>query len=93
MLEMDAQALHEEVTQGLWAQHKIGPFAGPPFAGFQCSPLNIILKKGSNKFRLIHNLPHPFSGNSVNSLISLEDSWVSYQKFDEFVDQVRWAGR
>ncbi len=35
MSEPEAQALHEEVAQGLWAQHKIGPFTEPPFAGFR----------------------------------------------------------
>ncbi len=86
MSELEAQALCKEVAQRLQAQHMIGPFAEPPFAGFQCSPVNIIPKKGSSKFRLIHNLSHPFGGNSVNSLISPEEACVSYQKFDEFVD-------
>ncbi len=82
----EAQALHEEVAQGLWAQHKIGPFAELPVASFWCSPVNVIPKKGSSNFRLIHNLSHPFGSNSVNSLISPEEARVSYQKFDEFVD-------
>ncbi len=85
--------MREEVAQGLQAQHNIGPFAEPPFAGFRCSPVNVIPKKGSNKFQLIHNLSHTFGGDSVNSLISSEEAWVSYQKFDEFVDRVRLAGR
>ncbi len=86
MSQSEAGALCEEVAQGLQAQHKIGPFAEPPFVGFRCSPVNVIPKKGTNKFRLIHNLSHPFGGESVNSLISLEEARVSYQKFDEFVD-------
>ncbi len=45
--EPEAQALHEEVVQGLQAQHKIGPFAEPPFAGFWCSPVNVIPKRGA----------------------------------------------
>ncbi len=93
MSEPEAQALHEAVAQGMQAQHKIGPFVEPPFAGFWCSPVNVIPKKGSNKFRLIHNLSYPFGGDSVNSLISPEEARVSYQKFDEFVDRVRCAGR
>ncbi len=60
MSEPEAQALHEEVAQGLRAQHKIGLFAELPFAGFQCSPVNVIPKKGTNKFWLIHDLSHPF---------------------------------
>ncbi len=55
--------------------------------------MNVIPKKGTDKFWLIHNLSHPFGGNSVNSLVSPEEAWVSYQRFDEFVDRVRWAGR
>ncbi len=34
MSEPEARALCEEVAQGLQAQHKIGPFAELPFAGF-----------------------------------------------------------
>ncbi len=33
----------------------------------------------------IDNLSHPFGGDSVNSLVSPEEAWVSYQKFNEFV--------
>ncbi len=62
MSQSEAGALREEVAYGLWAQHKIGPFAKPPFAGFRCSPVNAIPKKGTNKFRLIHNLSYPFGG-------------------------------
>ncbi len=40
MSGLEAQPLREEVVQGLWAQHKIGPFAELPFAGFWCSPVN-----------------------------------------------------
>ncbi len=46
----EAWTLREEVAQGLRTQHKIGPFAEPPFAGFQCSPMNVIPRKGSSKF-------------------------------------------
>ncbi len=93
MGESEVRALCEEVAQGLQAQHKISPFAEPPFASSQCSPVNAIPKKGTDKFWLIHNLSHPFGGESVNSLVSPEEARVSYQKFDEFVDQVRHAGR
>ncbi len=41
MSEPEVQALREEVAQGLQAQHKIGPFAEPPFAGFRCSLVNV----------------------------------------------------
>ncbi len=66
MSESEAQALHEEVAQGLRAQHKIGPFIEPPFAGFQCSPVNVIPKKGTNMYWIINNLSHHFGGESVN---------------------------
>ncbi len=55
--ELELAALRKEVEGGLAAQHKISPFAAPPFEHFRCSPINVVPKKGTDKFRLIHNLP------------------------------------
>ncbi len=68
------------------------PFGAPPFHQFKCSPVSIVLKKDLAKVHLIHNLSHPFGGNSVNVLISPEEEAVQYQRFEDFIGMVRRAG-
>jgi len=82
------KAAMKDVERG----RKLGPFKEPPFEGFVCSPVNLIPKKGTDAFRQIHNLSHPFAGDSVNSLVPDEEATMSYQSFEEFVDMVRRAG-
>ncbi len=79
----------DEVARG----HKFGPFSSPPFSSFKCSPVNLIPKCNSDKSRLIHNLSHPFAGNSVNALVSKEEATVQYEHFGEFLVMVCKAGR
>ncbi len=55
-------------------------------------PVSFVPKRDSAKVHLIHNLSHPFHGNSVNVLVSVEDATVQYQKFDDFLSMVRAAG-
>ncbi len=58
-------------------------------AGFHCNSVNVVPKKGTDKFRLVHNSFHPFGDDSVNSP---EEASVSYQKFNQFTNRVRRAG-
>lgn len=68
-----------------------GPFSSPPFSNFRVSPLGVVPKKESGKFRLIHHLSHP-KGSSVNDGIPKDDASVSYVSFDRAVMLVRQAG-
>ncbi len=80
--------MREEVAKG----RKLGPFVSPPFNQFKCSPVSFVPKWDSDKVRLIHNLSHPFGGNSVNALITSEEAKVQYQRFKDFLEMVQAAG-
>ncbi len=41
---------------------------------------------------MIHNLSHPFYGNSVNALVSPSEAVVQYQWFEDVIAMVRAAG-
>lgn len=69
-----------------------GPFKQPPFENFVCSPLGVVPKKEPGQFRLIHDLSYP-RGNSINSCISTEFSFVEYQNIEYVIDLVQSAGR
>jgi hypothetical protein len=76
-----------EVAQGF----KRGPFDAPPFHPFWVSPLGAVPKPGSAKIRLIHNLSHPFGGDSVNAGIPREE--YSMQRFADAIAGIRRFGR
>ena len=59
--------INKEVTLGRVA----GPFLSPLFPTLRVSPISVIPKKTSNKFRMIHNLSFPLN-NSVNDYINKE---------------------
>ncbi len=52
MSELEALVLHDEVGHGLWAQHKIGPFTEPPFAGFRAVQLMSFRRRVPTSFDL-----------------------------------------
>ncbi len=80
--------MQDEVAKG----YKLGPFTAPPFEQFKCSPISFMPKQDLAKVRLIHNLSHPFHGNSVNALITPQEAAVQYQKFEDIIAMVRAAG-
>ncbi len=87
--EAELQAvMQDEMAKGC----KLGPFASPPFEQFKCSPVSFVPKRDSTKVRLIHNLSHPFHGNSANALVTPQEAAVQYQKFEDFIAMVRAAG-
>jgi len=75
---MDAtlKLLQTEIDSGRMA----GPFQKPPFNNFRVSPLKLVPKPKTSKnpFRLIHNLSHPFKGDSINSSIPKTSKTVQY---------------
>ena len=44
-----------------------GPFTNPPFATLQVSPIGLVPKKHSDKFRTIFHFSFPKTGESINS--------------------------
>ena len=64
--EVVTSNLTEEVNKG----RTIGPFHSPPFKNFQVSPIGLVPKKHSDKFRTIFHLSFPKSGtSSINHFI------------------------
>ena len=73
-----SDTLAQEVALGRVA----GPFDSPPLPNLQVSPIGVIPKKHSDKFRLIFHLSHPKTGDSINSFIPKEDFSLQYTKID-----------
>ena len=83
-LEAAQLLLQTELDLGRMA----GPFAQPPFDNFRVSPLKLVPKPKSSKspFRLVHNLSHPFKGDSINSAIP---EWKKSVKYATILDAIR----
>ena len=91
-----AQAMiDEEVCKG----HIAGPFVEPPFPNMVFSPINLVPKAGAppdapeiKKYRLIHDLSHPYNDNSVNACIPKEAASVHYAKIDDITQMALQIG-
>ena len=91
-----AQAMiDEEVRKG----HMAGPFKKPPFPDMVFSPVNLVPKAGAHpdapeikKYRLIHDLSHPYNDNSVNACIPKEASSVHYTRIDDVIHKALQIG-
>ena len=73
------------------ALKKAGPFDEKPFPHMAISPLGAVPKKNSAKVRVIHNLSHPFHGDSVNAGVA--DESFSCSGFGHAARAVRSIGR
>ena len=76
-----SETLAKEVALGRVA----GPFNDPPSPNLQVSPIGVIPKKHSDKFRLIFHLSYRKTGDSINSFISKEDYSLQYTKIDNTI--------
>ena len=87
----------EKITENLEKEVQLGrvagPFSSPPFPNFQVSPLGIIPKKHSEKFRTIFHLSFPKSGDSINSFIDKEDYSLSYVTIDDAIETLNDFGK
>lgn len=82
--------LAKEVTLGRVA----GPFSTPPFHDFQVSPIGLVPKKHTNKFRTIFHLSFPKSGvTSINHSISKEDHSLQYITIDNAIKGILHFGQ
>ena len=81
--------LAKEVSLGRTA----GPFDTPPFPNFQISPIGLVPKKNSNKFRTIFHLSYPKSGSSsINYGISKDDFSLQYVTIDDAIKGIKRLG-
>ena len=85
------QALvNEEIEKG----HILKPFDISPLDNLIYSPLNIVPKGDTDKYRLIHDLAYPYdSDQSVNSCIPWEWTSVQYHYIDEVINIVVVLGQ
>lgn len=71
-----------------------GPFDSPPFPAFQVSPIGLVPKKNSNKFRTIFHLSFPKTGiTSINYSISQENFGLQYVTIDNAIEGIKRFGQ
>lgn len=76
---LNPEVVTEEVAKG----RTVGPFRSPPFENLQVSPIGLVPKKHSHKFRTIFYLSFPKSGNSsINHFINKDDFSLQYITID-----------
>lgn len=84
------QNLLTEVLNG----HTAGPFPSPPFKHFHISPLGLVPKKHSNKWRTIFHLSYPkTSSTSINANIPIEDYTLQYITIDNAIHLLLSLGK
>jgi len=83
-IEIVEKKLQTEIAAG----RVLGPFDDPPFTPFHISPLNIRPKKDPNKFRLLHNLSHPYDGRSINATIPEKNKTVKYSSVGDAIQKL-----
>ena len=87
--ELVSANLQHEISHGRVA----GPFDKPPFEHFQVSPIGLVPKKHSEKFRTIFHLSFPKRGTtSINSSISKEDFSLQYVTIDNAIEGIKSSG-
>jgi len=88
--EIGTENLTKEVALGRVG----GPFSTPPFPNLQVSPIGLVPKKHSNKFRTIFHFSFPKSGvTSINYSISKEDHSLQYITIDHAIQGILRHGR
>ena len=80
--------IHKELSLGRIA----GPFKTLPFDNFVISPLGLVPKKETGKYRIIHDLSFSKS-DSVNLFISDAEATVQYESLDDIVKIVKMYGQ
>lgn len=80
--------LQKELSLGRIA----GPFVTTPLDNLVISPLGIVPKKESGKYRLIHDLSYP-RHSSVNTFIGDDYASVKYDTLDRVVELVQTFGQ
>ena len=81
----------ENILSELKENRMAGPFVKPPFHNFRTSPIGVVPKKDSKKYRTITDLSSP-KGSSINDFISVEESAVQFNGFDSEVKIISKLG-
>lgn len=89
---LNSTAIFNCIYEELKQKRMSGPFTGPPLQNFRTSPIGVIPKKDSNKFRMITDLSSPKS-ISINDFINDSEASVSFNNFDSAVSIVSSLGR
>ena len=87
--EIVDENLAKEVSMGRTA----GPFATPPFTNFQVSPIGLVPKKHTGKFRTIFHLSYPKSSDSINSFIDKDNFSLQYVTIDRVIHAILKLGQ
>ena len=77
--------LLEKIESEIRKGRMMGPFDRPPFDDFQISPVSVREKSTAGKFRMIHNLSHPYNGSSINSNIRESEKSVKYSNIRDAI--------
>jgi len=85
------KTLCDNILSELMAKRVAGTYPAPPLQNFRTSPIGVVPKKNSNKFRTITDLSSP-AGLSVNDYIPQSESTVHFNHFDEAVKIVANLG-
>ena len=74
------------VDQQIKKGHIARPFTEPPLANMVFSPINLVKKGKMGKYHLIHDLSHPYKGETmVNDCIPPENSKVHYSSINDVI--------
>lgn len=74
--------------------HTAGPFPSPPFSNFRISPLGLVPKKHSEKWRTIFHLSYPKNSNSsINANIPIEEYTLQYVTIDNAIHLLLSLGK
>ena len=83
------QAARDKVRAELKQGRIAGPFSSPPFPVFKVAPLALREKATPGKFRLLHDLSHPYDDRSTNAGIPDGAAKVSYASIKDAIDIVK----
>ena len=85
--------IDENLGKGVVLGCTVGPFTSPPFKNFQVSPIGLVPKKHSGKFRTIFHHSYPKSGNSINSYIDKDNFSLQYVTIDRVIQAILKLGQ
>ncbi|XP_069142117.1 uncharacterized protein [Argopecten irradians] len=86
------EVIQAKIDKELLAKRVSGPFSSSPYPTYHLSPIGVVPKKESGKYRMIHHLSHP-KGISINDGITEEASTVSYANISDAIDHIKSLGQ
>ena len=82
------EIIRDKLRKEIAADRIAGPYNAPPFQPFHISPLALRPKKQLGKYRLLHNLSHPYDTTSVNRNIPQHKRTVQYATVGEAITKI-----